>query len=281
MVGVIIFSKDKHDGIVRNYSQVSFIDNSSNGNYIYRLFEIGSFFKSRKQVDYVMKLMGIESINIYPDKIEVKSLVERGQGFIVEAESSCAQKRAHLNIQNAILDKMRNGDFERGSILSMKEQIHQQQHKVNVSQSDLNNAEFNLRCHKGLLGLLRPSVRHMMDIERVKMPVGILEKIPEESIPSMAYENGGPFSAAIYKMSREYVDDFIKSVESIFKECNPLNDTHAMNSGWKFRYLHCRDYYRNDNEIIRKATSLNEFADFMTKLDMAKESKAKLIKANN
>lgn len=275
-----MFSKDKHDATVRSYNQISYIDNSSDENYIYRLFEIGSFFKNRKKIEAVVELMGIDSIKIYPDKIEIKNLVQRGLDFIGEAEANCAKQRNHLSVQNATLDKMRDGYFERGSILSMKEQVNQQQHKAHIAKSDLDKAEFNLRSHKGLLSMLLPVVKQMMNVDKVKMPIGILNEIPDESIPSMAYENGGPFSAVIYKVSREYVDDFIKSVESIFKKCNPVSDTHTMNSGWKFRYLHCRDYYSIDNELLRKSTKLSEYADFMTELDMAKEIKTKFIKSD-
>ncbi|MFT4271544.1 MAG: hypothetical protein QM578_11080 [Pantoea sp.] len=273
----MVFSKDKYDGNVRNYNQVSYIDNCSDGNYIYRLFEIGSFFKNRKKIKTVMELMGVESISIYPDKIEVKNLVERGMSFIADAEAICSTKKTHLSIQNATLDKIRNGDCERGSIFSLKEQVQQQQHKAHIAQSDLDKAEFDLRCHKGLLGMLRPVVKHMMDVDKVKMPIGIIDKIPDESIPCVAYENGGPFSAMVYKISREFIDEFINSVDFIYNVCNPVSDIHTMNSGWKFRYLRCRDYYRKDNELLRKIASLNEYAEFMTNLDMEKESKHKFI----
>ncbi|WP_278497425.1 hypothetical protein [Pantoea vagans] len=273
-----MFSKDKNDGIIRSYNQVGFLDNSSDGNYIYRLFEIGSFFKNRKRIEFVMELMGIKSISIYPDRKEVDTLVGRGQDIISEVESDCATKRSYLSIQNATLDKLRDGNFERGSMLSMKEQIHQQQHKVHVAENDLERAEFNLRCHKGLLGMLRPVVKHMMDVDKVKMPIGILDKIPNESVTGLAYENGGPFSTSIYQSSCEFVSSFIKSIDSIYSECHPVNDVHKMNAGWKFRYTHCRDYYRQDMEALRISTTLNEYAEFMTKLDLASESKNKLIK---
>ncbi|UVC28253.1 hypothetical protein [Pantoea sp. SOD02] len=272
------YSKDPLDSKVRNYQSIVYTKSSSDNSYAYRIFELSLFYRNKDKIEFVLDLMGVNNLNITPDSDEIELLVQRGNELISDALKHYGQEKCNLDFQKAALLNINNGGGDRKSGLSLKEQYFNQSIKVSQAESSLKEADFNLLCCKGLLGKLRPIVEHMLNKDKVRFSVGILNKIPNERLPSSTYsgENSTRF-IYIYKYSWSVITDIVNSIDSIYRVCTPSKDVQVMNSGWKYRYKYCKEFYRKDNFVLRQATTHCEYSDAMAAVELAKENKLSLL----
>lgn len=272
------FSKDALDQKVRNYRSLTYIESTSENNFVYRMFELSLLFKNRGKVNFVLDMMGVDCFNFFPKVDEIESLVRYGNELIKDAQGLYEREKENIDYQKGMLVNLGNGKGDSRSSLSVKEQFYNQKIELSQAENRLKKADDNLTCCKGLLGMIRPMVEHMLNKDKVKLPVGILNKIPDELLPSSMYCEGAETQRAyIYKYSWKEVTDVIKAIDSIYHVCNPSADVHTMNSGWKFRYKHCREYFKKDNHQLRQSTTHSEYADTMTAIEMYEESKLKFL----
>lgn len=274
----VLYSKDPLDSNVRNYQSIVYTKNSSDNCYVYRIFELSLFFKNKDKIRFVLDLMGIENLNVNPDPDELELLVQRGNKLIADALKYYEQERLNLDFQKSALLNISNGGGDRKSGLSLKEQFFNQSIKVNQAESSLQNADFNLLCCKGLLAKLRPVVEHMLNKDKVRLSVGILNKVPNEQLPSSTYSGENSTKLIyIYKYSWCVVTDIVNAIDSIYRACNPSKDVQVMNAGWKYRYKYCKEFYKKDNFMLRQATTQSEYSDAMAAVELAKEKKLTLL----
>jgi len=272
------YSKDPLDSNVRNYQSIVYTKSSSDNSYVYRVFELSLFFKSKAKIEFVSDLMGIDNLSVTPSSDEIVLLVQRGNELISDALKYHEQEKSNLDVQKAVLLNISNGGGDRKSGLSLKEQYFNQSIKVSHIESGLKIAEFNLLCYKGLLGGLRPIVEHMLDKDKVRLPVGILNKVPNENLPSSTYSGEDSTRlVSIYKYSWCMVTDIVNAIDSIYRVCTPSKDMKVMSSGWKYRYKYCKEFYKKDNFVLRQATTHSEYSDAMAAVDLAKENKLTLL----
>ncbi|MBD8163715.1 hypothetical protein [Erwinia persicina] len=273
--------KDEGLSIIFNFSPAIFDTNNASGGYVYRVIEIYRIFKMRGFIESLSLITEREFIKIFPEVNELMAIISTGKLI-------CKREREKRDIRLSELEAVKKR-FEDASIGTAhrpagyndrRDWMADLEAKINTSESSLKDAEKALIVSRGLLALIRPVVEHMLNVAKVKLPVGILAELPEDNLPSYVYCDGGVFSNGIKAACVAWteMDALEKAIKNIVDSCHPSGDKHKMNSLWhKFRMQHYYFYYSQHGENARMFFSAKEYVDKMTEIDIARERKQKTL----
>jgi len=278
------FIKDKSLSIVTNFRQAFSNDESTSGAYIYRVIEIYRIFKMRDVIQSLSLITENNPIEVFPDVNELMAIISKGKLICKREEEKRDTRLSELEAVKKRFEDASNGTAHKpAGYIDRRDWMADLEAKINTSESSLKDAEKGLIVSRGLLALTRPVVEHMLNVAKVKLPVGILAELPEDILPSYVYRDGGVFGHGIDTACVAWaeMDTLEKAIKNIVDSCHPSGDKHKMNSLWhKFRMQHYHFYYGEQGENLRMFFSANEYVDKMTEIDIARERKQKTLSTN-
>ena len=275
------FMKDENLSIVINFRNAFFNEESTNGAYIYRTIEIYRIFKMRGVINSLSLITESYLIEVFPDVNELKAIISTGKLICKREKEKLDKRLSELEAVKKQFEGASNGTAHKpAGYIDRRNWIADLETKIKTSESSLKDAEKAFIVSRGLLALIRPVIEHMINVAKVKLPVGILAELPEDNLPSYVYCDGGVFSNGIKVACVAWaeMDTLEKAIKNIVDSCNPSSDKHKMNSLWhKFRMKHYYFYYGKHGENARMFFSAKEYVDKMTEIDISRENKQKLL----
>jgi len=280
----ISFLKDENLLIVNNFCQTIFNSESAHSAYIYRSVEIHRIFKMRNAIESLSLITEDYSLKIIPSVDEVIDIIAMGKLIYKREKEKLDARLSELEIVKRQFEGASNGTANKtAGYVDRRHWMVDLDTKIKTSESSLKDAEMALAVSRGLLALIRPVVEYMLNVVKMQLPVGILADLPEATLSSHVYSGNGVYGSGIKAAIAAWaeMDALEIAIKNIVDSCHPSNDKHKMNLLWhKFRMQHYRFYYGKNGENARMFFSANEYVDKMTAIDIARESKQKILSIN-
>lgn len=276
--------KDDDLFLISNFSPAIFNCDDSHGAFVYRVIEIHRIYKMKSIIEYLSLITESDSIKILPEVNEVAALISSGKLIFKREKEKRDVRLSELEIVKRQFEGASNGTANKpAGYVDRRHWMVDLDTKIKTSESSLKDAEMALAVSRGLLALIRPAVEYMLNVVKMQLPVGILADLPEATLSSHVYSGNGVYGSGIKAAIAAWaeMDALEKAINNIVDSCHPSNDKHKMNLLWhKFRMQHYRFYYGKNGENARMFFSANEYVDKMTAIDVARESKKKILSIN-
>lgn len=276
--------KDDSLFLITNFSPAIFNYNDSQGAYVYRMIEINRIYKMKAIIESLSLITESDSIKTLPEVSEVVAIISSGKLICKREKENLDARLSEIEMVKRQFEGASNGTANKpAGYVDRRHWMVDLDTKIKTSESSLKDAEKALAVSRGLLALIRPVVEYMLNVVKMQLPVGILADLPEATLPSHVYSGnsvyGSGIKAAIVAWAE--MDALEIAIKNIVDSCHPSNDKHKMNLLWhKFKMQHYRFYYGKNGEKARMFFSANEYVDKMTEIDIARESKQKILSIN-
>lgn len=277
------YFRDEYLSDIYSYESVPFEDDHGNGGFAFRIIEVYRLFKMRGDIEELEEIIGERLFTIYPEVAELKILLARGKLICKEAKLYRDNRLNELEeIRTRFEQARKGGGYRPKQYVDAREWLADLELQVLRGQSSLEEAEYCLKCRRGLLGLLRPAVMHMLNVMKVTLPVGILNDIPEDDLPGITYSAGSSEGRGLksHQYAWQELNKLENAVKHIVISCTPSNDRYEMNNrGGKWKYKHYRYYYSKQAGQLRKLLTAREYVENMRVMSMTKEIKTSYLKS--
>lgn len=271
------FAKSNYLAKIVNYKIISFNDSNSDAACIARILEVFTLNKLRAEGEKLYSLTGMVIPEPGAEAEEINLLLKRCLKLCrLEEDELGYRERAASDAKTATQQI-----YTARSILEMQSRGHQP-----VSRADAENlhraalSQFEeqrkrVKDFRALGGLL------MEEAKRVGKGVDkpLLHTFPVSlHIPSgLVSDNQKPEISRAARFIMDALDELMKAVREIIKQCSPPADRYDLNNSGMLRAAAYKEYYSTDNILLRAIVTGEEYVNYRVESNRVTERKEKLF----
>lgn len=256
---------DSELATVSNYHIVPFDESHGDGGYAIRTIEIYRLHKMEPLLKQFGQLTGYVPPRADCTPQEIHMLIKQGEKICLEAESKVSDIQNEIMLCERELGNAKRGvsDISRWNG-SIKEAIIQAKNRLERTQTKLIEANAIVAARRGLLGLLREPVEHMLMCGEKGFKGKILTLLPLETLPTYTYRKGmysEGLRSHIYAWG--LMDTLENALRAIVNKCTPPTDKYTLNQGGLDRALLAVEYYSISGEEWRNVMTVDDYINLM------------------
>ncbi|MFV8987964.1 hypothetical protein [Serratia fonticola] len=250
---------------VSNYHIIPFDESHGDGGYAIRTIEIYRLYKMEQLLKQFEQLTGYVPPRANCTPQEINLLINQGEKICLEAESKVSGIENEIMLCERELGNAKRGvsDISRWNG-SIKEAIIQAKNRLERTQARLTEANATVAARRGLLGLLREPVEHMLMCGEKGFKGKILTLLPLENLPAYTYRKGmysEGLRSHIYAWG--LMDILENALRAIINKCTPPTDKHTLDRGGLDRALLAVEYYSISGEEWRNVMTVDDYINLM------------------
>ncbi|HHQ6628275.1 TPA: hypothetical protein ACSTL5_004842 [Serratia fonticola] len=256
---------DSELNTVANHHVIPFDESHGDGGYAIRAIEIYRLHKMEPLLKKFEQLTGHVPPRADCTPQEVHMLIKQGEKICLEAESKVSDIQNEIMLCERELGNAKRGvsDISRWNG-SIKEAIIQAKNRLERTQTKLTEANATVAARRGLLGLLREPVEHMLMCGEKGFTGKILTLLPLETLPTYTYRKGmynEGLRSHIYAWG--LMDTLENALRAIVIKCTPPTDKHTLDRGGLDRALLAVEYYSISGEEWRNIMTVDDYINLM------------------
>ncbi|MGP2751532.1 hypothetical protein ACTVJ7_03155 [Serratia bockelmannii] len=256
---------DNDLNIIACHHVIPFDVSHGDGGYAVRAIEIYRIHKMEALLKQFEKLTGYVVPRSNCTAEEIHLLIEQGEKVCLEAEEKVAEIKNEIMLCDRDLGNAKRGvgEISRWSS-SIKDSVTQANNSLERAHTKITEAHGVVAARKGLLGLLREPVEHMLANGEKGFKGKVLTRIPLEPLPAHTYRKG-MYSEGLrsHIYAWELMDELEGALRSIIQKCTPPTDKYALNHGGLDRALLAVEYYSVPGETLRNVMTVDEYINLM------------------
>lgn len=250
---------------VSNYHIIPFDESHGDGGYAIRAIEIYRLHKMEPLLKQFEQLTGYVPPRAGCTPQEIHMLIKQGEKICLEVESKVSGIENEIMLCERELGNAKRGvsDISRWNG-SIKEAIIQAKNRLEQTQTKFTEANATVAARRGLLGLLREPVEHMLMCGEKGFKGKILTLLPLENLPAYTYRKGmysEGLRSHIYAWG--LMDILENALRAIVNKCTPPTDKHTLDRGGLDRALLAVEYYSISGEEWRNVMTVDDYINLM------------------
>lgn len=271
------FTKSNYLAKIQNYKIIPFNDSNSDAACIARIIEIFTLNKLRAEGENLFALTGLVIPDTGAEAGEINMLLKRciqlcrheeeelGYRERAAAEAKVATKQVYTARSVAGMKNRGSHPVSRADA----EYLYQ------AAQSRVEEQRKRVNHFRSLPGLLIEEAKRIG--KGVDKPV--LHSFPASlRVPAeITSSNQNPAISSAARFVMDTLDELVKAVHEIIKDCTPPSDRYALNNGGLLRVAAYKEYYRADNTLLRAVVTGEDYADYRLQCHKLTERKEKLF----
>ncbi|EQA5354903.1 hypothetical protein [Serratia marcescens] len=256
---------DNDLNIIACHHVIPFDVSHGDGGYAVRAIEIYRIHKMEALLKQFEQLTGYVVPRSNCTAEEIHLLIEQGEKVCLEAEEKVAEIKNEIMLCDRDLGNAKRGVGEISRWSSgIKDAVIQANNSLERAHTKITEAHAVVAARKGLLGLLREPVEHMLANGEKGFKGKVLTRIPLEPLPAHTYRKG-MYSEGLrsHICAWELMDELEGALRSIIQKCTPPTDKYALNRGGLDRALLAVEYYSVPGETWRNVMTVDEYINLM------------------
>ncbi|WP_288446807.1 hypothetical protein [uncultured Serratia sp.] len=256
---------DNDLNIIACHHVIPFDVSHGDGGYAVRAIEIYRIHKMEALLKQFEILTGYVVPRSNCTAEEIHLLIEQGEKVCLEAEEKVAEIKNEIMLCDRDLGNAKRGVGEISRWSSgIKDAVTQANNSLERAHTKITEAHAVVAARKGLLGLLREPVEHMLANGEKGFKGKVLTRIPLEPLPAHTYRKG-MFSEGLrsHIYAWELMDELEGALRSIIQKCTPPTDKYVLNHGGLDRALLAVEYYSIPGESWRNVMTVDEYINLM------------------
>lgn len=256
---------DNDLNVIACHHVIPFDVSHGDGGYAVRAIEIYRIHKMEALLKQFEQLTGYVVPRSNCTAEEIHLLIEQGEKVCLEAEEKVAEIKNEIMLCDRELGNAKRGVGEISRWSSgIKDAVTQANNSLERAHTKITEAHAVVAARKGLLGLLREPVEHMLANGEKGFKGKVLTRLPLEPLPAHTYRKG-MFSEGLrsHIYAWELMDELEGALRSIIQKCTPPTDKYVLNHGGLDRALLAVEYYSVPGESWRNVMTVDEYINLM------------------